>query len=229
MRDFSNEFVRRRREERRPRGAGSLSGEVVSIVGCDDERDVNSLDPMTLCQWANSYAKAGHKDEELFLAISAAAIPMLGRFDSRHFSNLAYAFALAGHTSTKGGCGSSSPSSPSSSLFDEIAASVIHQIPTFSSQHMANTLWAYAKVNHASPGLFDAIAREAIPQMREFSEQQLANVAWAFSKFHPPTTSNSVFDRVAEEVVARGFDSFTMQGVAMLVEGHRPTSRSQFS
>ncbi len=72
MRDFSNEFVRRRREERRPRGAGSLSGEVVSIVGCDDERDVDSLDPMTLCQWANSYAKAGHKDEDLFLAISAA-------------------------------------------------------------------------------------------------------------------------------------------------------------
>jgi hypothetical protein len=219
MRDYSNEFVRRRREERRPRGAESSSGEVVSIVGCDDEKDFDSLDPMTLCQWANSYAKAGHKDEELFLGISAAAIPMPGRFDSRHFSDLAYAFALAGHTSTKRGCGSSSPSS---SLFDEIAASVIHQILTFSSQHMANTLWA-------SPGLFDAIAREAIPRMREFLEQQLANVAWAFSKFHPPPTSNLVFDRVAEEVVARGIDSFTMQGVAMLVEGHRPTTRSQFS
>ncbi|KAL3763338.1 hypothetical protein ACHAW5_011005 [Stephanodiscus triporus] len=217
MRDFSNEFVRRRGEERRPRGAGSSSGEVVSIVGCNDKSDVDSLDPMTLCQWAISYAKAGHKDEELFLAISAAAIPMLGRFNSRHFSNLLYAFALAGHTPTKGGCGLSSPTS---SLFDEIAASIIHQIPTFSSQHMANTLWAYAKVNHASPELFDAIAREAIPRMREFSAQQLANVAWAFSKFHPPTTSDSVFDRVAEEVVVRGFDSFTMQGLAMLAHSY---------
>jgi hypothetical protein len=86
-------------------------------------------------------------------------------------------------------------------LFDKIAALVIHQIPTFSSQHMANTLWAYAKINHARPGLFDAIAREAFPCMREYSEQLLANAAWAFSKFHPPTTLNLVFDRMAEEVV----------------------------
>jgi hypothetical protein len=229
MLDLSNEFVRRRRtreEEERKRlrmlgrgGVGSSSGGgdvAVSVAGRDVvDFDDDSLDPMALCQWANSYAKAGHDDgdEDLFREISAAAIPMLGRFDSRHCSNLAHAFALAGHASA--------------ALFDEIAAAAIPRMPTFTSQNMANISWAYAKANHASPILFDAIAGEATTtRMGEFSAQQLANVAWAYSKFPPTTASDAIFDRVAREVASRGgLDSFTMQGVAMLAHSFASAGR----
>ena len=122
----------------------------VSVAGRDVvDFDDGSLYPMALCQRANSYAKAGHDDgdEDLFWEISAAAIPMLGRFDSRHCSNLAHAFALAGHALA--------------ALFEVITAAAIPRMPTFTSQNMANIWWVYAMANHASPILFDAIAGEA--------------------------------------------------------------------
>jgi hypothetical protein len=224
MRDLSNEFVRRRRMEEEellkpPLRRGLVASYVPRDVVVDDEA-VDGLDPMTLSQWANSYAKAGHADADLYNAISTAAIPMLGEFDPRHFSNLSYAFALAGHTTakdaTRGGEGSGLSSAAAGKLFDEIAAAATHRISSFSSQNMANIAWAYAKLNHPSPGLFNAIAREAIPRTREFSAQQLSNIAWAYSKAPLTAASDSVFDCVADEVASRGLDSFTMQGIAML-------------
>ena len=192
LNDFSDEFIHRRKRE---------SAQVDDKSMMDD-----GLDPITLCQWANAFAKSRHKDKDIFQSLSIAAIPILCEFNARHFSNLAYACALAEVVPKL---------EDGSSLFDEIAAAASPRIPTFDPQNMANILWAYAKMEHASPDLFDALAKEAMPRLREFSAQQLANLAWSLAKF-PPSSPDGVFDRIAEDVVARGLDSFTSQGLAML-------------
>lgn len=81
-----------------------------SIVACPTRwaainDAVNGLDPMTLLLWANSFVKAGHADADLYDVISITAIPMLSEFDLPHYSNLSYAFELAGDTMVRDATG----------------------------------------------------------------------------------------------------------------------------
>ena len=93
---------------------------------------------------------------------------------------------------------------------------IVPKASGFAPQHVANTLWAYAKVDHASPALFDALGRGAMPRLGDFSVQLIANLAWALSK-QPPPCSDDIFDGIAEAVTLRGsLESFPSQGLAML-------------
>lgn len=188
MRDIADEFVSRREYEM-------------------DERceDVENIDAVTLCQIANSFAKAGYNDERLFQSISDATISILTSFDARHLANMAYAFALA-RVNPRYDDGLT--------LFDDIANEFIPRLHTATTQHLANITWAYATIGHANPDLFGAVAEEAMGRLKEFSPQHLENLSWALSKF--PHSSNEILDRIAEEVVARGLQCSTSQGIAML-------------
>ena len=185
----------------------------------DNNRD-SLLDPISICQWANAYAKAKHLDKELFQIISNAAIRMLPLFESRHFANLAYAFALAGENPPGKEVEDNNGSTTAATLYDEISREAIHRISTFDSQNMANIVWAYAKMEHYNSTAFvDTLAKEAIPRLKEFTPQQLANLAWAYSKF--PSSSlehhNDIFDHIVIELGRRGgLNHFTSQGLAML-------------
>ncbi|KAL3798158.1 hypothetical protein HJC23_005719 [Cyclotella cryptica] len=185
---ISTEFVFRRRQEDEGKAA-----------------DIEDLNAMTLCQLANSFAKAGHYDKELFQTISDCTIPILSSFEARNFSNLAYAFALAKRNPK---C------EDGSTLLDEIENECIPKLRTASPQHMANVLWAYATLEYHCPDLFHAVAQEAKGRLREFKPQHLCNVAWALSKY--PPSSMEIFDAISREVVSRGLQSFTGQGVAIL-------------
>jgi hypothetical protein len=48
-------------------------------------------------------------------------------------------------------------------------------------KELANTAWAFARVNHEAPSLFDAIARATQARIGDFNPQALANTAWAFA------------------------------------------------
>ncbi len=247
LHDLADEFISRWKKSS-SNNEGKEGGKKADGPHSGDE---DSIDPMTLCQWASSYAKAGHKNEELFRTIASTAIPMLTakEFDMRYLANLAYAFALADVSpptpsslsspkmKNDSGCGES-PALPSylTSLFDTIAVASMEKLPSFTTQNFANMVWAYAKVGHSSPTLFDGIAREAMPRLMHFSPQELANLAWAFSKFHherqPETSSSSspssvIFNRIAEEVSTRGLKSFALQGVAMLAHSFATVGQSK--
>ena len=215
LNDFANEFINHCRKKRQE-GDGTndilvnFPSSVDNYSDNKDDDDDDSLDPMTLAQWANSYAKAGYVDDNLYREISLAAVPMLDRFDSRHFANLTYAFALAGLST-------SSTLPELEELLDEIAIAAIPKIQSFSTLHIANIVWSYAKLNHNSSVFFDVIANVATTsRIHDFSSQQLATLVWAYSKFPQTKASNSIFNAVASEVAVRGLDSFTMQGIAML-------------
>ncbi|KAL9178601.1 hypothetical protein ACHAXT_001939 [Thalassiosira profunda] len=194
--DFAAEFVRRRKREE----AHATSGE--GIISTND-----IVDPTTLCQWANAYAKAGHAAPALFRSLAETSVPLLSDFDARHCANLAHAFGRAGEAPRL---------DDGSSFFDALAAAAVSRARQFDPQNVANVLWAYAKAEHDSPELFGTLARVAVHRLKEFDARQLANVAWALSKF-PASAGAEVFDRIADEVASRGsLDAFTSQGLAML-------------
>ncbi|KAL7446801.1 hypothetical protein ACHAXM_011261 [Skeletonema potamos] len=175
----------------------------------DDETSDNeeSLDAVTLCQLASSFAKARHNDARLFEAIARAVLSKLTDFDGRQLANLIQPFAFAKIVPVLADDGRT--------LFDEVAKVAILQIKSLAPQNMANIVWAYATTEQSNPALFNAIAQEATPRLKEFSSKQLANLAWALSK-HPPQSKENIFDQIALEVVNRGLESFTNQGLTMM-------------
>ncbi|KAL7481743.1 hypothetical protein ACHAW6_007413 [Cyclotella cf. meneghiniana] len=185
----------------------AISTEFVTRRSQEDKgkTEMEDLDAMTLCQLANSFAKAGHYDKELFESISECSIPILSSFEARNFSNLAYAFALAKMNPK---C------EDGATLFNEIENECMPKLHTASPQNMANLLWAYATLDYHCPDLFHAVTQEAMGRLKEFQPQHLSNVAWALSKY--PPSSMEIFDAISQEVVSRGLQSFTAQGLAIL-------------
>lgn len=194
--DLADEFISRRRR---------LDDEDVD----DDEE---SLDAVTLCQLAHSFANAKHHDVRFFEAIAREALPILPDFKGRHLANLIHPFAYAKIVPKFGSV---------HALFDEVANVTILQVKSLSPQNMANIVWAYATTEQAHQELFNAIAQEATPRLQEFSPKQLANLTRAFSKYPPKSSiAEIIFDRIATEVVDRGLgpgpESFTPQGLTMM-------------
>ena len=207
---------------RMPEFFNSLADEFISRTG-NNTNEAEISDAVTLCQLANSFAKARHNDEKLFRAIAREVLSLLQDFNGRQLANLIQPFAFAKVVPKLGEDGRV--------LFDEVAKVATHRAKSLDPQNMANILWAYATTEQSHPELFNAIAQEAAPRLKEFSSKQLANLAWALSK-NPPTKSKSdIFDRIGSEVVRRGLDSFTNQGLTMLAHsfatvGH--TSHNEF-
>ena len=50
----------------------------------------------------------------------------------------------------------------------------------FNAQGLANTAWAFAKVDQQDEQLVNALAKMAEQRLDQFDAQALANMAWAF-------------------------------------------------
>lgn len=59
----------------------------------------------------------------------------------------------------------------------------MHVLQTFTSQNIANTAWAYARVGILNAELMDALAERAlVPEvLASFQAQDLANTVWAYT------------------------------------------------
>ena len=109
------------------------------------------------------------------------------KFDSRSVSKISYVCTLA-RTLEDG-----------STSFVKMTDVAISMADYFQLLRIANTLWAYDKMDHTSLDLFDALVAVALPCLGDFLAQQFANLAWAISKF-PFKSYDVVFDQLAEEV-----------------------------
>jgi len=227
--DFANEFIQRREKESKQ----------LQKYGHRINNNNDRLDPIILCQWVNGYAKSNEipaSYEQLFDCISHVAIPMMleNKFDSRHYANFVYAYALAKFNpryvnknknnsvnSNNNNDGSGNSSTPeSTTLCDTVAKSIIPKLSTFTPQHLANISWSFAKMEHfTNIEMFHALSEESKHRLKEFTPQQLANLTWAFSKF--PSSSNKygdLYDYIASDIVnnRNGTSRFSSQGLAML-------------
>ena len=52
----------------------------------------------------------------------------------------------------------------------------------FDAQGLANTVWAFAKLEMKEEALMKAVARRALEILEEFNAQNLATMVWAFAK-----------------------------------------------
>ena len=182
-----------------------------------DEKRADIADPTSLCMLANAYVKAGHLDKDLFQAIGDAAVPILPAFNARHIANLAHSFAKAEVVPIyePGRC----------TLFDMLADSALSTDHDMQTQNIANILWAFAKMKHPSPKLFEELSTDASRRLYDFTAQQLATLAWSLSKYPPESTE--VFDVLAAEVVARGLEKVSSQGMVMLAHAFATIGHTQ--
>jgi len=66
--------------------------------------------------------------------------------------------------------------------FAALAMAVERRLCKFNEQHLANTTWAFARVNYQDETRFAALAVEVKRRLSKFNEQGLANTAWAFGE-----------------------------------------------
>ncbi|KAJ1446586.1 hypothetical protein M885DRAFT_244102 [Pelagophyceae sp. CCMP2097] len=159
--------------------------------------------------WA--FAKAGAtkpQDKELFDALALEATSRVEQFNAQQLANIAWAFAKAGGRTPArlfealavqmqekiatsdlrrrddgSKAGMMMPESrrkwSQSGLYRQMQR---RRLGRFNSQELANTVWAFAKVDYKDQSLFDAVATEALKKVAQFNAQELANTVWAYSK-----------------------------------------------
>ena len=124
--------------------------------------------------------------------------------------------------------------SPWGDVWKGLTTAVEPIIDDFTPQALANTAWAFATAQRATPEMLQAIAVEAAPRLDGFKPQELASLAWAFAtscqagkpddkaapsqtgpqgrKVHVPMMPQ-LFDAIAERAAPRCAE-FTPQGLA---------------
>ncbi|MCO5609280.1 hypothetical protein L7F22_063506 [Adiantum nelumboides] len=72
------------------------------------------------------------------------------------------------------------------SEMDVIANAVLAKVSDFNSQNVANTLGAYASMQHAAPRVFASLHNHAVDILEIFNSQELAQVLWAHAELMQP-------------------------------------------
>merc|ERR1712224_227507 len=92
-----------------------------------------------------------------------------------------------------------------------LAAKARAQLLDYEAQDLANTAWAFSKMENAHLPLLKAISAEAIRKLAQFATQNISNTAWAFSALalqDPP-----LFAAIASESMAK-IAAFGAQAIA---------------
>ena len=91
------------------------------------------------------------------------------KLNPQDISNLCWAYAKVGlgHVDMR--------------ILDLLIEGATQSIADFKPQALANTVWAFATLNHEAPALFDTIAAASQSSIADFKPQELANTAWAFA------------------------------------------------
>ena len=74
-------------------------------------------------------------------------------------------------------------------------------------QGLANTLWAFAKLEQPAPRFCSAAAAEVARRLASFSLRDLSQILWAFAKLehrHSPAAVSLIADHTAATLAAEG-------------------------
>eukprot|EP00956_Cyclotella_meneghiniana_P015744 scaffold24414_cov39-Cyclotella_meneghiniana.AAC.1 len=146
---------------------------------------------------------------------------ILGEFQPRDLSNLAYSLALIRYDDVtkkrnddRGGCSSSSM------LLQNIADASIGCMDQFSARGICNLVWAFAKLNVSHHQLFQS-AGDAVVGMDtldNFRPENLSNMVWAFAAAH--IEHSGLFHKVGDEIGRRDLTSFNPQELTIIVSAY---------
>lgn len=162
------------------------------------ERHVDGFNAQGLANTAWAFAKAGHCDPELFMALQNRMQHRLEDFNSQDIANTAWAFAKACHLDE--------------SFFTALARSAELCLNEFNTQDLVNTAWAFAKVGQFHPTLFGLIAQRGAERCLDgMDAPHIANMAWAFAR--AGQLDKHLFSALARSAEQRVGD-FTSQDLA---------------
>jgi hypothetical protein len=146
--------------------------------------------------------------EDVFEFCAMAADRILPRYDSRHISNLGYAYALVGYD----------PQLDSRTLLQNIGDTSIGFIQEFNAQGISNIVWAFATLNVEHPILFKTVGDHlsGLRDFEPFRPQALSNIAWAFAT--SGIVHHALFEKNGSHIHHSGsLESFTPQVLLNIV------------
>lgn len=183
------------------------------------ERSVDRVAEMNGQNLANvvwSLATIREMHTPLMTIVARTPSDMIHGLGPQEYSNIVWAFAtlkgLAKWTDAE-------------ILFRRTAPRVVNTSKDLDSQHLANILWAYAKISHRDDGLFHVLSREAMRGTRQPNPLNLANLSWAFANagYHGEMSTRRIglrdpqfFNWIAGKAL-HSLPSFTPQNCSNLV------------
>eukprot|EP00548_Thalassiothrix_antarctica_P010081 CAMPEP_0194161184 /NCGR_PEP_ID=MMETSP0152-20130528/78797_1 /TAXON_ID=1049557 /ORGANISM="Thalassiothrix antarctica, Strain L6-D1" /LENGTH=709 /DNA_ID=CAMNT_0038870941 /DNA_START=769 /DNA_END=2901 /DNA_ORIENTATION=- len=143
--------------------------------------------------WA--YATMGHSAPELFNSISQLLIERIEIINSQAIITNAATHGRVGYP-----MGNLSPKFSNNTSSSSTSSST-NKIDNFSSQAIANTVWAYATAGHTDARLFDAMSQLALLKLLSFNSQEIANTMRAYATVNHPAPD--FFDAVSNLAVSK--------------------------
>ena len=133
------------------------------------------------------------KREMLFRKIAYSSMSTLTKFQSRYLSNMAYAFALAGHD----------PEIDGSTLIHHIAKESIPLLKRFNPQDLYNIMWAYTKSGASHPHFLTRVVDHVVSlrHLDHFKPRELASISIVFARTRN-VSLRPLFDKVADHIIA---------------------------
>ncbi|KXZ52096.1 hypothetical protein GPECTOR_10g1119 [Gonium pectorale] len=164
-----------------------------AIIAAGKQR-LEAFKPQELHNLAWAVAAAS-QDRSMISAAVQTALPQLRRFNPSGLANLLWACATA-----QCECGE---------LFDGAATVLLAAPPAaLGSQDVANTAWAFAKLQHQHPALMAHLASRVLGGGAELlagaATQELVSMLWAFAAQPPPATALMAAAAVREAAARSG-------------------------
>jgi hypothetical protein len=157
------------------------------------ETRLAELKPFELSNMLWAFAKLSLGSKRFFDGMASSLLYRReGQFSPQCLSTLVWAF------------GTAKVHSPA--VFTSVAAEITAKAHAMVPQGIANTVWAYARVQRQEAHLFHALAETAVKSdiIWTFKAQELSNIVWAFATVGLP--HGQLFTRIAEVTVQRRFE-----------------------
>lgn len=126
--------------------------------------------------------------DPLLSAIASASRRKIIEFDTKHWVNIAWAYA--------------SLSLEAKPLLHAIASSARTSMTSFDSRQLANLAWSCANIGFADRPLMESLASAAIPKIHEWQTQDLQNTAWAYAMLR--LLDHPLLQAISQRFRARG-------------------------
>lgn len=209
------------------RRCNASAAEIVDLIQSEGVSKLNTFNQVTaLNRLARTGCEANATSEALIAAIEVKIARGEEHFSSRHLSNLAWSAAkIAAATSTTrrmldtvaAACDPDDFNAHDVANFTWAYATAAVEMPVlvatrlvrlvkgsvrndFTSQGIANTCWALAKLGIGSTAVFEVLAESAASKLCDFNAQELANLAWAYAKVG--ARANELLARLALRTIA---------------------------
>ena len=192
---------------------GKLRENVVWFVTeCENEilkRDVSSFKAPAVCQLLIGFASLDLRRSQFFTRVEQRILE--GKLSLKDFENRGLSGALWSFIKTGNG---------SKEFFEKFQEEILERdVKKFSSRQLAQFLWSFTEKDMHCDNLFEIIEREI--QERAIEDQTdhgIKMILWSLAKAGTAQKNNfELFNRLGEEVLARGIHDFDSGELAMLV------------